>query len=52
MGDLIEVAKSNDIRNYKALIAQVQLGISKFETLAIEIGIDKKLIVDIKSHFI
>lgn len=52
MDDLIEVAKSNDIRNYKALIAQVQMGISGFETLAMEFGIDQKLIVDIKSCFI
>ena len=52
MDDLIKVAKSNDIRNYKALIAQVQLGISGFETLAMEFGIDQKLIVDIKSCFI
>lgn len=52
MDDLIEVAKSNDIKNYKALITQVQSAISKFETLAIEIGIDQKLIVGIKSCFI
>lgn len=50
--DLIEVAKKNDIKNYKALIEQVQSAISKFEEFATNNGIDEKLIVKIRKCFV
>ena len=50
--DLETVGLNNDIQDYKTLIATVANAIVKFETYAIELGIDKKLIKSIKADFI
>ena len=50
--NLVEVANANDIKNYKALIEQVQTAISKFEVLAKQNNINNKLISDISKRFL
>ena len=51
-GDLETVALNNDIQDYKSLIDMVANGIAKFETYAMELGIDEELIRNIKTDFI
>ncbi|MDR0699665.1 MAG: type II toxin-antitoxin system HipA family toxin [Tannerella sp.] len=50
--DLETVGMKNDIQDYKTLIDTVANAVAKFETYAIELGIDKKLIESIKADFI
>jgi len=50
--DLEAVGLNNDIQDYKALIDTVANAVAKFEIYAMEAGINKKLIEDIKADFI
>lgn len=50
--DLMEVGRKNDVRNYNALIEQVQSAIAKFRVLARENNISNKLITDISERFL
>ncbi len=50
--DLEIVGLNNDIQDYKALIDTVANAVTKFDTYAMELGIDKKLIENIKADFI
>ena len=50
--DLETVALNNDIQNYKTLIDSVTDAVAKFEFYAMELGIDKRLIKNIRSEFI
>lgn len=50
--DLETVGKNNDIQDYKALIDTIVSAVAKFENYATELGIDGKLIEDIKADFI
>ncbi|MFA7494219.1 MAG: type II toxin-antitoxin system HipA family toxin [Proteiniphilum sp.] len=50
--DFEAVGLNNDIQDYKTLIATVANAIAKFETYAIDLDIDKKLIESIKADFI
>jgi serine/threonine-protein kinase HipA len=50
--DLETIGLNNDIQDYKTIIDTVANAVIKFETYAIELGIDKKLIEMIKTDFI
>lgn len=50
--DLETVGLNNDILDYKTIIDTVANAVTKFETYAIELGVDKKLIEMIKTDFI
>lgn len=49
--DLETVARNNDIQDYKSLIDMVASAVTKFETSAKELDIDKELIKSIKGEF-
>jgi len=50
--DLETVGLNNDIQDYKSLIDRVANAVAKFEDYAKELGIDEKLIKNIKADFI
>jgi len=50
--DLEKVACHNDIQDYKILIDRVSSSINKFECYAEQVGVNKRLIKDIRSEFI
>jgi len=50
--DLETIGANNDIQDYKALIDTVANAVSKFESYAEELGINEKLIENIKADFI
>lgn len=50
--DLEKVGVDNDIQDYKALIDKTAASVAKFEEYCVELGIDKKLIKNIKAGFV
>lgn len=50
--DLEKVGVDNDIQDYKALIDKIAASVAKFEEYCVELGIDKKLIKNIKAGFV
>ncbi len=50
--DLETIGINNDIQDYRTLINKVINAVSKFEEFANELGIDRKLIQNIKSDFV
>ncbi|MDD4645073.1 MAG: hypothetical protein PHY99_03710 [Bacteroidales bacterium] len=50
--DLESVGLNNDIQDYKTLIDTVVKAVAKFDDYARELGIDEKLIANIKADFI